>query len=400
VSPASAPGGLRQLANIGSSSSVAAGLPASAVDETKVPHYFGPNPNWANSPFTVPDAVVTISAPTEAGGVQAEAVASVGLGGAVTGITVTNPGSGYTGATVTIEGSGTGAAADAVLTATGIVTNIAITASGTGYTAPSITISGGGATTQARATVYGGVEAVTLDPGADYSGFTFPTVDFDFPNDPNGTMPKAHPTCADPYPNCQSDVPGTTYTVTGIVVDDPGSGYSVAPGVVIRDGTQANPINNRAQDRAKVARIESARAEREGTQAAVAAFAGPIVFAAMTPASTTLVMQYVTVETFGAGYTSAPSATINDPTGTGATAQTFIDTGGVTGITVTAPGSGYMTKDGIKKFTDPLPGLCIPPACPAYDPALPTEQQPKFIPAGAPEVKTYNGVEADESWSG
>src|SRR5450756_2695272 len=40
---------------------VVSNAPASPVDQTKVPHYFGPYPNWANSPLTQPDAVVTIS---------------------------------------------------------------------------------------------------------------------------------------------------------------------------------------------------------------------------------------------------------------------------------------------------------------------------------------------------
>ncbi len=39
----------------------AASADGSATDETKIPHYFGPNPNWAISPFTLPDAIVTIS---------------------------------------------------------------------------------------------------------------------------------------------------------------------------------------------------------------------------------------------------------------------------------------------------------------------------------------------------
>ncbi len=72
--------------------------PTSPVDETKVPHYFGPFPNWANSPFTLPDVTVAIDAsplegtdPTAA----ATATATVGAGGAVTGITITNPGFGY-----------------------------------------------------------------------------------------------------------------------------------------------------------------------------------------------------------------------------------------------------------------------------------------------------------------
>ncbi|MBE3073894.1 MAG: hypothetical protein IMZ75_02945, partial [Actinobacteria bacterium] len=35
--------------------------PTSPTDETKVPHYFGPYPNWANSPQVLSNAVVAIS---------------------------------------------------------------------------------------------------------------------------------------------------------------------------------------------------------------------------------------------------------------------------------------------------------------------------------------------------
>jgi FtsP/CotA-like multicopper oxidase with cupredoxin domain len=42
----------------------ATGLPTSATDESKVPHYFGPYPNWANSPQTLADAMVKISVGT------------------------------------------------------------------------------------------------------------------------------------------------------------------------------------------------------------------------------------------------------------------------------------------------------------------------------------------------
>ncbi|MEC5182509.1 hypothetical protein RCH07_003887 [Arthrobacter sp. CG_A4] len=38
-----------------------AAVPSSATDMTKVPHYFGPYPNWANSPQTLADAMVKIS---------------------------------------------------------------------------------------------------------------------------------------------------------------------------------------------------------------------------------------------------------------------------------------------------------------------------------------------------
>src|SRR5665647_2164405 len=38
----------------------AAGPSFSPTDPTKVPHYFGPYPNWANSPQTLSDAIVTL----------------------------------------------------------------------------------------------------------------------------------------------------------------------------------------------------------------------------------------------------------------------------------------------------------------------------------------------------
>ena len=50
--------------------------PASAVDQTKVPHYFGPYPNWANSPLTAPDATVVITGDGTAAAAVARAIAS------------------------------------------------------------------------------------------------------------------------------------------------------------------------------------------------------------------------------------------------------------------------------------------------------------------------------------
>ncbi len=114
-------------------------LPTSDVDETAVPHYFGPFPNWANSPFTLPDATVFIDG--DGGG--AEATATVGANGVVTGITVTNPGSGYTWATPEIVGAGTGAAAAATVTTSGVVTSVTVDAPGAGYTAPVVAFTSG-----------------------------------------------------------------------------------------------------------------------------------------------------------------------------------------------------------------------------------------------------------------
>jgi len=106
---------------------------AAAPDPGGVPHYFGPYPNWANSPL--PKGVIATIDVTNGGsgytapavevtdlyyGVVADpatATAAVDpLTGAITGITVTYAGSGYSAPVVTItDAAGTGAAAAATI---------------------------------------------------------------------------------------------------------------------------------------------------------------------------------------------------------------------------------------------------------------------------------------------
>lgn len=494
--------------------------PTSPVDEAKVPHYFGPYPNWANSPFTLPDIHVEIFGD----GAGAKASAVVAPDGTVSSIAITDPGSGYTTATVSITGLGTGAEATASIAATGVVTHINLLSGGNGYTQPTVSFSGGGGSgtlvqvgnplserayatdnatgvfvvvptplptgqlesfltlnqalaggsvapsagfsfnafvlrptglpdeyqvvfdsgllvvppladpaiseiatfpapnvavqagdvlafygqgipldidvgadltsypvasapvqggvitlgspefpmypqartysfaanvidisgvaplTPASATAYGSVDQVVLS--AFGSGYTFPTVDFDLPDDPNGVQASAH---AEFDPN--------TGEITAVVVDNPGSGYLTPPNVVIRDGTLFDPIRN-------------------GGSGAMA--------------SATLVVSSIVVDSPGSGYVSAPSVVINDPTGTGALAEAQVNAGTISAITVTNSGAGYL-RVGIRKFIDSLPMPCYPNilpgdpgGCPEGDPAA------KFLPLAIPEIKSYNGVEADE----
>jgi FtsP/CotA-like multicopper oxidase with cupredoxin domain len=324
-------------------------MPASPTDESKVPHYFGPYPNWALSPLRMPDATVTIEG---TGGATAAATVDPQTG-AITAITVTNPGSGYTSApAVNITGLGNSAAATAVVDYSGVVNAITVDLAGAGYTAPSVAISGGGATTDATATAFGGVDAVALIAGVDYSGYTMPVVEFGLTNDPAGTVATGHATCVED-PLC-TPAGGGLVTVNGIVIDNAGSGYSAAPAVTILDGPAGSPVS-----------------------------------ALQNNATATLAIQNIVVNTFGSGYTSAPTVTFSDTgAGAGAAATATITTSGgsVTAITVDNPGSGYMSP-GIKKFVDALPGLCVPPACPTSG---------KYIPLAVAEAKTYNGVEADE----
>ena len=184
----------------------------------------------------------SMTPPATGPGSGATAEATVGADGAVTGLTLTAPGSGYSGAAVAISGAGSGATATADVQTSGAVTGVAVDAGGSGYTAPSVTISGGGASTDATAHVLGGVDLVSVTtPG---TGYKFPTVDFDLPDDPNGVQAQGHATCADPHPDCSLTVATDILTVTGVVVDFAGSGYATAPAVVVRDGTQFDPISH------------------------------------------------------------------------------------------------------------------------------------------------------------
>ena len=77
-----------------------------------VPHYFGPYGNYANSPQHLPTAIVTFGPPDPAGlgSRTAMGTAVVNDAGVVTGVTVTDPGAGYSSApAVTFSGiSGSG----------------------------------------------------------------------------------------------------------------------------------------------------------------------------------------------------------------------------------------------------------------------------------------------------
>jgi FtsP/CotA-like multicopper oxidase with cupredoxin domain len=292
----------------------------------------------------------TVTPATTATGAGATATATIGANGAVTGLTLTNPGAGYSAAEVVITGAGTGASATATVQNSGAVTDVAVLTPGGGYTQPAVTITGGGATEDATATAYGSIDAIAL--GAAGTGYSFPTVSIDYPDAADGTQATAHVTCVET--DCVPVAPATTVTISGVVVDNPGSGYAGAPNVAILDGTAFDPVIG-------------------GTGAT---------------ATATLKVDSIALDTFGAGYTSAPDVAITDAAGSGdgATASASTDVGAVSALTLVNGGSGYLTP-GIRKFEDALPGLCLPPACPTTG---------KYIPLAVPEEKLYEGVNADE----
>ncbi|TKB28668.1 hypothetical protein FCL47_02545 [Desulfopila sp. IMCC35006] len=209
--------------------------------------------------------------------------------------------------------------------------------------------------TAATATVYGGVDAVNLtDAGT--GPWVMPTVDFDMPDGPDGVKATAHA------------VLDASSNITSIVVDSPGSGYSYAPNVIVRDGTLYDPILN------------------GGSGAS---------------ATATLAVQTIAMNIFGNGYTAAPVVTISDSAvgglGAGATATAYTDSGAVTAITVTDPGSGYLTVGGIKKFQDELPLLCNPSIAGSCVP----NALGQYLPLAVPDTTTFttaNGFESDADY--
>ena len=271
-------------------------------------------------------------------GTGAQATATVDpKTGAISAVTVTDPGAGYVVApNVSITSPGVTptalASATAVIT-TGAITDIAVNETGFGFTTPTVTLSGGNPTVAATAQASGGVDDIALTDGG--SGYVIqPIVKISLPNLPGGVQATATATM-------------TGGVVDGITVVDAGSGYTSAPTVEIWDGPAAN-------------------------------LATPAV------AKATIGIGQIAVTSGGQGYDSAPTVTITDSVApfdkfASATATVAVK-GSVTAINVTAPGAGYLTP-GLKKFVDTLPGLTPAGA----------NNLGNYIPVAVPDTTTYPG---------
>ncbi|MHB9116268.1 MAG: multicopper oxidase domain-containing protein, partial [Thermoleophilia bacterium] len=338
---------------------VSSTLPASPTDESKVPHYFGPYSNWANSPQVLPDALISFTGD----GTGAEATATVDpKTGAITAIDVTAPGSGYTTPPTVVITSAvavpTPASATAVLS-TGALESVTVNESGFGFATLNAALTGGNPTTPATIVASGGVDNVELTNGG--SGYAIqPIPVFSLPELPGGVQAQG------------TAVMNASGVVTSITVTNPGSGYTSAPTVVIQDGTLLLPSANRTHEV-----MNQLRADVIGPDGVKA------MAIASAEATVTIALQQIDVTAAGAGYQTPPTVTITDTGGVdrGASATANIAAGGaVASVTVNSGGAGYLTP-GIRKFVDTLPGLGEGAA----------NNLGQYIPVAVPDTTTYPG---------
>ena len=249
---------------------------------------------------------VTIAAPSS--GTQATATAHVTFTstGQIASVTVTSPGSGYTTApTVAITGDGTGATATATVVPYGQqVSSASINTTGTGCyngAAPSVSFSGGGGS------------GATASPPA-VSGNTCV-----YSWNVTGSCPsqKGNTVSGIGLSGGNSDFSGTitfhpgSGAVTSFSVQDPGSNYTSAPTVLTNLTGCGTGLT-----------VTSTLGFRVQT--------GPL-----------------TITNGGGGYTSAPTVVISppavgtSPTGSAVASGSNPNAGQVSGVTVTAPGTGY-----------------------------------------------------------
>ena len=267
----------------------AVGTAAMAAPDS-VPHYFGPYPNYANSPLRMADALISFTGD----GSGAAAIATIDPAtGAITGITVTNSGAGYTappvvGISSAVVATGAGASAEAVIT--GAVNALNLVSGGSGYVEPvTVTFTGGGgmgASATAVVSPTGFVSAINLLSSS--ADFTAATVNIG--GDGTGAAASA--------------VVSPIGFVNGLSLDNGGAGYNTASVAFTGDGTGA----------------------------AATATITPIGY-----------VSDLVLTNGGAGYTVATVTIVGD--GLGATADAIIDpvTGSITGFTITNGGSGYTT---------------------------------------------------------
>ena len=320
---------IQQILLAGSTATFAIGALAAVGQQNpppgpgQIPDYFGVTPNYANSPQPILTKVAVDTGVAVTAGLGASATANLNAGNAIASITMTNGGSGYVTPTVTItdQGLGNGASVTVTTTATsgGFLTGVpSITNAGSDCAlgdAVAITGSGSGATASVTGVTGGTVTAVTLDnPGQGYTGikasFVVTCSGTNGAVNASGTLAVA---------------PGTPGEIFGVTISQSGQNYVLNAKVIFTDPNRTATGNTDA-----VAHVT--------TVGANGAITG------------------IMLDIPGTGYTATTTAEIVDiGTGTGATAtatakKVGVVSGVITGVKVTAAGSGY--RNPLVEITD------------------------------------------------
>ena len=219
---------------------LAIGGAASAQDPSRNPHYFGPYPNWANSPLTLPDAD---SRSSLGNGTGATAEATVGVNGSDHrdhrhGRRLR----GYGQRSKVENHRGPAPAPRPRPRSSRRVPSSASPSDSPGsglHRARWSRSHGGGAGSGATATAFGAGRRSHADRrrerlhDPDGEPSTSPTT---------RTASRRRATSTSSAPNCAPGGGRERSPITGVIVDEPGSGYSTAPGVAILNGTQLDPV--------------------------------------------------------------------------------------------------------------------------------------------------------------
>lgn len=310
------------------------------MDPGGTPHYFGPYPNYANSPL-----------PT----------------GAIASVTVESGGSGYTAPVVELYdlyGVGSGATATATVSG-GIVTSVTITSGGSGYNAPKVSITDPTGTGAVATAAIGG----DLSGGIRKFVDSLPGLGEENANNLGNYIPVAYPDKTT-YPGCDyyeialvqfsekmhSDLPETL--LRGYVQLETSANAAVSKHILLQNpdgspillanGTQAIGFDNPhyfgptiVSQRDTPTRIKFSNLLPTG--------AGGDLFL---PVDTTVMgsgmgalasVHHVMVMDGGSGYTSAPDVTFDGGGGSGAAAMAMLVGDVVDHVMVTDGGVGYTS---------------------------------------------------------
>ncbi len=273
--------------------------------------------------------------------------------GAVTTVTVSNGGSGYTSAPAVIFNNtgtgGTGAAATAIISSS--VSAVTVTNHGSGYSsAPAVTFSApinGGATAKGTAVLTGGVTAISVGNGG--SGYTSaPSVNFNNTGTGGSGAAASSRLKVGAVP---SFTPGTGTTgynnfPTGFNFPITGGGCSLLGGTcAVVHVTVGTTVPRRITAVSLVS--GGSYSSRPGNSSGVVTVSIPFITGCSGTGCGTITLNMsvgaVNISNSGTNYASAPGVSFTGGSGSGATATATVTNTVVASVTIDQPGSGYTS---------------------------------------------------------